>query len=65
MTKAFEAIQKIAADQKEHRKHSLCVIICWIAKITYQSITMKNVGYKGTFDVAKKADEVAQKKSNN
>ena len=26
--KAFEAVQKIATDQKEHRKCPLCVIIC-------------------------------------
>ena len=31
--KASEAVQKIATDQKEHRKCSSCVIICWIAKI--------------------------------
>ena len=29
---ASEAVQKIAIDQKEYRKHSLCIIICWIAK---------------------------------
>ena len=26
--KASEAVQKIAADQKEYRKCSLCVIVC-------------------------------------
>ena len=31
--KASEAVQKIATDQKEYRKCSSCVIICWIAKI--------------------------------
>ena len=31
--KAFEEVQKIATDQKEYCKCSLCVIICWIAKI--------------------------------
>ena len=36
--KVSEAVQKIAKDQKEYRKCSLCVIICWIAKI-YLSIT--------------------------
>ena len=35
--KASEAVQKIAADQKEYRKCSSCVIVCWIAKI-YLSI---------------------------
>ena len=35
--KASEAVQKNAADQKEYRKCSSCVIICWIAKI-YLSI---------------------------
>ena len=35
--KAPEAVQKIATDQKEYRKCSSCVIICWIAKI-YLSI---------------------------
>ena len=34
---ASEAVQKIATDQKEYHKCSLCVIICWIAKI-YLSI---------------------------
>ena len=37
--KASEAVQKIATDQKEYRKCSSCVIICWIVKIyTYLSI---------------------------
>ena len=31
--KASEEVQKITKDQKEYRKCSLCVIICWIAKI--------------------------------
>ena len=31
--KASGAVQKIATDQKEYCKCSLCVIICWIAKI--------------------------------
>ena len=31
--KASEAVQKVTTDQKEYRKCSLCVIICWIAKI--------------------------------
>ena len=35
--KASKAVQKIAADQKEYRKCSSYVIICWIAKI-YLSI---------------------------
>ena len=35
--KVSEAIQKITTDQKEYRKSSSCVIICWIAKI-YLSI---------------------------
>ena len=30
--KVSEAVQKIAADQKEYCKCSLCVIICWKAK---------------------------------
>ena len=28
VTKASEGVQKIATDQKEYRKYSLCVIIC-------------------------------------
>ena len=32
-TNASEAVQKIATDQKEYPKCSLCTIICWIAKI--------------------------------
>ena len=46
---ASEAVQKIATDQKQYRKCSSCVIICWIAKI-YLSITNceKKVGSKDT-----------------
>ena len=36
--KVSQAVQKIATDQKEYRKCSSYVIICWIAKI-YQSAT--------------------------
>ena len=49
--KVSETVQKIATDQKEYRKCSLCVIICLIVK--------------DTSNVAKKAVEVAQKKNNN
>ena len=60
--KTSEAVQKIATDQKEYRKCSLCVIICWIAKI-HLAISInqssnkqwKVVGYKETPDVAKKS----------
>ena len=38
--KAFEAVQKIATDQKDYHKCSSCVIVCWRAKI-YQSITVE------------------------
>ena len=31
--KASEEVQKIATYEKEYRKCSVCVIICWIAKI--------------------------------
>ena len=34
---ASEAVQEIATNQKDYRKCSSCVIVCWIAKI-YQSI---------------------------
>ena len=37
---ASEAVQKIAADQKNCHKCSSCVIVSWITK-TYQSITVK------------------------
>ena len=37
---AFEAVQKIATDQKDYHECSSCVIVCWIAKI-YQSITVE------------------------
>ena len=63
-TKGSEAVQKIATDQKEHRKCSSCVKICWIAKI-YLAINQqqwKVVGYTDTFGVVKKATEDAQKK---
>ena len=65
-SKASEEVQKIATDQKEYRKWSAYVIICWIAKIylAINQVTRKNamVGYKDTHDKAKKAAEVAQKK---
>ena len=35
-----EAVQKIATDQKDYHKCSLCVIVWWIAKI-YQSMSVK------------------------
>ena len=35
-----EGVQKVATDRKYYQKCSLCVIVCWIAKI-YQSITVK------------------------
>ena len=42
---ASDAVQKIAADQKDYHKCSSCVTVCWIAEI-YQSITVwKKVGY--------------------
>ena len=31
--KAYEAVQKIATDQKKYCECSSCVIICWLAKI--------------------------------
>ena len=34
---AFEAVQKISTDQKDYRKCSSCVIVCWIARI-YQLV---------------------------
>ena len=58
--KASEEVQKVAADQKEYCNRSLCVIICWIAKIYLQ--INKMVGYSDTSEVAKNAAEVAQKK---
>ena len=30
---ASEAVQKIATDQKDYKKCSSCVMVCWIAKI--------------------------------
>ena len=41
-TNASEAVQKVATDQKDYKKCSSCVIVCWISKI-YQSITVKKV----------------------
>ena len=38
--KTSEAVQKRATDQQDYNKCSLCVMVCWIAKI-YQSITVK------------------------
>ena len=37
---ASEAVQKITTDQKDYHKHSLCVIVCWVATI-YQSLAVK------------------------
>ena len=56
--KASEEVQKIATDQKEYHKCSLCVIICWIAE-RYLSINDCEKWLKYTADVAKK---FAQKK---
>ena len=61
-TKASEKVQKIATDQKEYHKCSLCVIICWIAKVYLSINNWKMVGYRDTSDVAKKGAEAAQKK---
>ena len=61
---AFEAVQKIAADQKDYHKCSSWVIVCWIAKI-YQSIAVKKgwlLTYYDTSGIAKKPAELAQKK---
>ena len=60
----FEAVQKIATDQRDYHKCSLCVIVCWRGKI-YQAISMwKKVDYyyQDTSGVNKKAAEVAQNK---
>ena len=43
-TNASEAVQNIAADQKDYHKYSSCVIVCRIAK-TYWSEVSKKVGY--------------------
>ena len=40
---AYEAVQKIATDQKDYYKCSLCVLVCCLA-ITYQSVTVKKGG---------------------
>ena len=47
--KASEAVQKIATDQREYRKCSSCVIICWIAKIylSISQVTEKNGWLQG------------------
>ena len=37
---ASKAAEKIATNEKDHHKCSLCVIVCWIVKI-YQSIKEK------------------------
>ena len=57
---AFEAVQRITADQKSYHKWSSTVVACWITKI-YQSITVKKgwlFTYYDTTGVAKKAAEV-------
>ena len=65
-TKASEAVQKIAKDQKEYCKCSLCVIICWIAK-TYLSLnnSEKWLLTKIPLTYLKKLLKLHQKKSNN
>ena len=41
---ASEAVQKIAADQKDYHKCFSCALIYWIVKL-YQSITVKKLSY--------------------
>ena len=61
--RASEAVQKIATDQKEYRKCSSCVIICWTSKIQLINQQQWEIfGYKHASDEAKKTAEVAQKK---
>ena len=56
---AFEEVQKITADQKDCRKCSSCVIVCWIAKIYHSIIVNKGwlLTYYDTSGVAKKAQK--------
>ena len=61
---ASETVQKFARDQKEYRKCSPCVIICWIVKI-YLSINNNEkrlTSYYDNSEVAKKIAEFAQKR---
>ena len=44
---ASEVVQKVATFQKEYHKCSSCVTIYWIARINYQSVTVKKVWLLG------------------
>ena len=61
-----EAVQKITTDQKEYRKCSLSVIICWIAKI-YLSINKseKWLVTRMPLTYLRKLQKLHSKKSNN
>ena len=63
---ASEAVQKIATVQKECYKCSLCVIICWIAKV-YLSInnSEKRLVIRTPPTLLKKLLKLHKKKSNN
>ena len=58
---ATEAVQKIAADQKDYHKCSLCLMICCMTKI-YQSITVEKGWLLEHLRQSKKGAEVVQKK---
>ena len=61
--KAYEALQKITTEQKQYCKCSSCVIICWTAKYSYQSVIVKKrLDTRTLPTLATEADEVAQEK---
>ena len=63
---AFEAVQKIATDQKEYHKCTSCVMLCWIAKI-YLSIrnSEKSLVTGTPPTLLKRLQKLHGKKSNN
>ena len=60
--KAFEAVQKIATDQRVSYMLLVCYNLLNSQIITINQHQWKTVGYKDTSDAAKKTAEIAQKK---
>ena len=57
---AFEAVEKMATNQEDYNKCSLCVIVCCIAKSIISN--SKKVAYRSTSGDQKNPAEVTQKK---
>ena len=57
---AFEAVQKIATDQRVSQMHLVCYALLNSQDIPINQKQWKKFGYWDTSDVAKKATEVAR-----